>query len=139
MQKCLALWLGMFLLSGAAAMAQLASGNVADSSNPRSSVIEAQNFLASRTVQGCVVQQGRDYLLLPKHGRPMELTSNTGENLSQIVGQQVRAQGRETYAGEGANSDADYAVSAERLEPVAQSCPANWNKKWVRRFRGTSQ
>ena len=138
MRKYLALWLGMFLLSGVA-MAQVASGNVAESSNPCSDVIDAQNFLAPRTVEGCVIQQGGDYLLVPKHGRPEELISTAGDNLSQSVGRQVKVQGRESYAGESANPEADYAVAADRIEVVAQSCAAGWNEKWVRRFRGAKQ
>jgi hypothetical protein len=123
----------MFLLSSVAAMAQVASGNVAESSNPRSAVIDAQNFLAQRTIEGCVVQQGSDYLLVPKHGRPEELTSNSGDKLSQSVGCQVKVHGRETYAGDSANPEADYIVAADQIEVVAQSCPANWNEKWVKR------
>jgi hypothetical protein len=132
MQKYLALWLGAFLLCGVPTLAQIASGNVAESSNPRSDLIAAQNFLAQRTIPGCVMQQGSHYLLVPRHGRPEELTFTSGETLSQIVGHQVKATGRETYAGEGASPDADYAVAAQHIEQVAQSCPANWNEKWVR-------
>lgn len=131
MQKQLALCLGILLLSSVA-MGQMASGNVSESSNPRSEVIDAQNFLAPRTVEGCVVQQGNDYLLVPKHGRPMELSSVSGENLSPSIGRQVKVHGRETYAREGANPEADYAVAAEQIEVVAQSCPVKWNEKWVR-------
>lgn len=133
MKKYLALWLGMFLLSSVAAMAQVASGNIAESSNPRADVVEAQNFLAQRTIEGCVVQQGSSYLLVPRHGRPEELTSNSGDKLSQSVGRQVKVRGRETYAGEGANPEADYTMAADQIEVVAQSCPANWNEKWVKR------
>ena len=132
MHKQLALCSGILLLSSVA-MAQMASGNVSESSNPRSEVIDAQNFRAQRTSEGCVVQQGSDYLLVPKHGRPLQLSSIAAENLSPNIGRQVKVHGRETYAREGANPEADYAVAAEQIEVVAQSCPLNWNEKWVRR------
>lgn len=132
MQKFLALWCGVVLLSSVAAMAQVASGNVAESSSPRTDVINAQNF-RTQTLVGCVLQQGSDYLLVPKHGRPVELTSIADENLSQSIGHQVTVRGRESYAGEGANPGADYAMVAEHIELVARSCPAGWNEKWVTR------
>ena len=43
----------------------------------------------------------------------------------------MKVQGRETYAGEGANAEADYAMAIDSIELVAQSCAANWNQKWV--------
>ena len=131
MRRYLALWLGMFLLSGIAAMAQVASGNVAESSNPHADIINAQNF-RQRTIEGCVVQQGSDYLLVPRHGRPEELKSDSSDTLSQNVGRQVRVVGRESFAGEGANLAADFTVAVDQIQVVAQSCPAGWNGKWVK-------
>jgi hypothetical protein len=128
--KNVGLWFGIFLFASVSAVAQVASGNVADSANPRSDMIDAQNFV-QRTVEGCVVQQGSNFLLVPKHGRPVELTSKPGENVSQNVGHQVKVSGRESYAGEGASVDADYILAAERLVLIAQPCPANWNDKWT--------
>ncbi len=131
MQKQLALCLGTLLLSSVA-LAQMASGSVSESSSPQSEVIDAQNFRVQRTLEGCVIRQGSDYLLVPKHGRPLQLSSIGGENLGPNIGRQVKVHGRETYALEGANPEADYAVAAEQIEVVAQSCPVNWNEKWVR-------
>ena len=131
MRQYLALWLGMFLFSGIAAMAQVASGNVSETSNPHSDIINAQNF-RTRTIEGCAVQQGSDYLLIPRHGRPEELKSDSGNKVSQHVGQQVRVVGRESFAGEGANLAADFTVAVDQIQVVAQSCPAGWNGKWVK-------
>lgn len=133
MKRYLAIWVGVLFVAFTLGMAaQVASGNVAESSNPREDVVEAQNFPASRTIGGCVVQQGSDYLLVPRHGRPEVLT---GANLGQIVGHEVKVQGHERYAEEGANPVADYAMAAEKIESVSASCPAGWNDKWARRTR----
>lgn len=77
------------------------------------------------------MQQGSDYLLVPKRGRPVELTSNASASWSQNVGHQVKVHGHETYAGEGANTETDYAMAADSVELVAPSCAANWNQRWV--------
>lgn len=131
MKKYVVLWLSMSLLSGIT-VAQMASGNVAESSNPRSAVIDAQNF-RTRSVEGCIVQQSGNYFLVPQYGRPERLTSSVAESLPENAGRQVRVQGRESYAG-NASPLADYEILAERIDLVAQSCSSNWNAKWMGRL-----
>jgi hypothetical protein len=138
MKNCLALCLGMLLLFGFAAMAQVATGNASETGNPRTDVIDAQNFHGQRTVEGCVVQQGSDYLVVPKHGRPLALTSSATTDLGQNVGHEIKVSGRESIAGGSASEEANYAVAAQHIEVMAPSCPPNWNRKWFSRNSNSS-
>jgi hypothetical protein len=95
MQRYFAVSVGVmvsFLILGATA--QVASGNVADSADPRAAVMQAQNLRIHRTVQGCIQQAGTEYHLVAKHLGPIQLRASDRERLGQYLGQRVNVRGR---------------------------------------------
>ena len=112
--------------------AQVASGNVAESSHPQADVLRAQNPHIHRTVEGCITQEGSEYALNARHIGIIHLSA-TGDMLNQHVGQRVKVRGNltpitvqdadeeTTIAPPVANSVREMTV--ERIENVSGSCP----------------
>jgi hypothetical protein len=55
-----------------------------------------------KTVEGCIVQQGTEFFLQPKHGKVIRLNSS-GEDLTAHVGHRVKLHGTEQRAGSAGN------------------------------------
>jgi hypothetical protein len=122
-----------FLFFSLAVTAQVASGNVAESSHPRGDVIDAQNPHVHRTVKGCLIRTGGDYLLTAGHSRPVRLKANDNELLNRWAGKRIKVEGNLAPAQMAEADDAGAArvsepfreMEVERIESVAGSCPAN--------------
>jgi Protein of unknown function (DUF5818) len=116
------------LFSGVAA-AQVASGNVAESSHPRADVLNAQNPHIHRTVEGCLARQGNEYTLTVKHLGVIALSGS--DQLSQYVGQRVKVRGNlAPVTVQDVDDDASAVVTGnremtvERITGAAGVCPA---------------
>ena len=131
MQKFLAISMGaMFSLCTLGVAAQVASGNVAESSHPRADVLQAQNPHIHRTVEGCITQAGNEYTLNAKHIGVIHLSA-TGDKLSQHVGERVKVRGNlMPLTTQDPDDDAGTLaanpvreMTVERVENVSGSCP----------------
>lgn len=123
------LTLACALLFGTA-QAQIASGNVAESSHPRADAIDAQNPHIHRTVQGCITAQGAEYFLVAKHLGTIHLSSKDLD-LSQHTGQRVKVVGDLEPVSSAHADDDNYNAPAapremmvEKLDQAPGVCPA---------------
>lgn len=133
MQKSYLVSVGIaFLLSSFAAVGQVASGNVAESAHPRADVVQAQNPRIHRTVEGCLEQQGSEYILSAARLGAVHLRAGSSELLSQQVGQRVKVRGNLMPMEQYMDDEAEVApagaappreMKVEKIEPVSGSCP----------------
>jgi hypothetical protein len=127
-QKYFVVFIGVvFSLISLGAFAQVASGNVAESSNPRADVLRAQNSPVHRTVEGCVTRSDNEYVLQTKHTGMVHLNGGN-DLLSQRVNQRVKVLGNlasmvvsDDYQETAATLDR--AMTVERVESTTGSCP----------------
>src|SRR5205085_5864492 len=83
-----------------------------------------------KTEEGCIVQQGSDFYLQPKHGKVQRLSST--EDLSAHVGHQVKVHGRESKTGSASTSGSGMAgdssaYGGENRPTSSQNVGANAN------------
>jgi hypothetical protein len=113
------------------AAAQAASGNVAESSHPRTAVLQAQNPRIHRTVEGCIAQQGGEYALQAKHLGLIHLRGGMNDTLSQHVGKRVKVRGNlvplpaQDADEEKPAAAPDREMTVEQIKGASGSCPVN--------------
>ncbi len=130
MQKYRAVLAGLlFSFSTLGMMAQVASGNVAESSHPRADVLQAQNPRVHRTLEGCISREGNEYRLVVKPSDVIYLTASSSDMLAQHAGQRVKVRGNllPMVAQDDEASAAKPAreMTVERIQGVSGFCAAH--------------